>query len=252
MNEPFCWPDYEQGWKEVDCLFTLQWKFFNLFVEVLHLPEVWQWVMLNMYGFCLACISVLQYLPLKKKGQAEARAEKQTASPESSQIDAIGMQKKRHRFMNFSLKMQKGFRENLLKLLKSHEDLQGPASKVDRNDLNNFRSDSNSLIGFFKSFKDASEGKIEFKNFNEDFNENQFKTEWIQLKLEEAQQILLQYIIYNYVWKENSYFKLFSFFKSIVHSFQDFDLWIKKMQKETEAEIYLKEYQFNVKSFLQY
>ena len=41
VNGPFCQPNYEQGWKEVNCLSILQWKFHNLFVEALCLSEMW-------------------------------------------------------------------------------------------------------------------------------------------------------------------------------------------------------------------
>ena len=78
--------------------------------------------------------------------------------------------------MNFSLRMQKGSREGLLKILKGHRDLQGPASKVSRNDLKDFESDSESSEGPLKSFEDVSEGEIEFKAFSEDLNEDQFET----------------------------------------------------------------------------
>ena len=40
VNGPFCWPNYEQGWKEVDYLLILQQKFHNLSVKALCLPEV--------------------------------------------------------------------------------------------------------------------------------------------------------------------------------------------------------------------
>ena len=134
--------------------------------------------MLDTYEFHLACISVLQYLPLKKGGQAEARAEKQATSPESSQIGAIGMQRKKHRFMNSNLEMQKEPKEGLLKLLKGYRDLQGPAPKVSRDNLNDFRSNSDSSESLLKSLKDALEGEIKSKNSNEDFNGDQLEVEW--------------------------------------------------------------------------
>ena len=130
-----------------------------------------------MYRLCFVCVLVLQYLPLEKGGQTEARVEKQATSSESSQIGAIGMQRKRHRSANSSLEMQKGLKKGLLKLLKGHGDLQKPAPKMSRDNLNNFRNDSDFLIGLFKSLKDASEGKIKSRNFNENFNEDQFKAE---------------------------------------------------------------------------
>ena len=68
--------------------------------------------------------------------------------------------------------MQKGFKKGFLKLLKNHENLQESALKVSRDNLNDFESDLDSLRGTLKSFKDVSEGKIEFKNFNEDFNKD--------------------------------------------------------------------------------
>ena len=105
VNGPFCWPDYEQGQEEVDCLSILQWKFCNLSVEALYLPEAQQWIMLNMYGLCLACVLALQYLQLEEEGKAEARAEKWSASPESSQIGTIEMWRKKCRSVNPSLGM---------------------------------------------------------------------------------------------------------------------------------------------------
>ena len=148
--------------------------------------------------------------------------------------------------------MQKGFKKDLLKILKNHRNLQRSALKVNKDNLKNFRSDSEPPRGFPKSFEDASEGEIKFKTFNKDLNEDQLETEWTQLRLKKTQQRLFQHIIYNYAQKENFYFKFFSFFKSVIYSLQDFNLWIKKMQKETEAETHLKKYWFNVKSFLWY
>ena len=101
----------------------MQQKFCNLFVEALYLPEAQQQVTLNIYKFCLACISVLQYLQLEERVKAKTKAEKQSTSPESSQIDTIEMQRKEHRFTNLSLKIQKRPREGLLKILKGYEDL---------------------------------------------------------------------------------------------------------------------------------
>ena len=40
VNESFYQPDYEQGQEEVDCLFILQQKFYNLFIEVLYLSKI--------------------------------------------------------------------------------------------------------------------------------------------------------------------------------------------------------------------
>ena len=125
-----------------------------------------------MYEFCLACISVLQYLCLRKGGQAETRVEKQTASPESNQIDTIEMQRKKHKFINFNLRIQKRLKKGLLKILKNHKNLQEFTLKADENNLNNFRSNSKSLENFFKSFKNALKRKIKSKDFNEDFNED--------------------------------------------------------------------------------
>ena len=56
--------------------------------------------------------------------------------------------------------MQKGPREGLLKILKGHRNLQRPVQKAGRDDLNDFKSNSESLKGTLKSFKDASEGEI--------------------------------------------------------------------------------------------
>ena len=50
-------------------------------------------------------------------------------------------------------------------------------SKVNKNNLNNFRSDLKFLKNLFKSFKNALKREIESKNLSEKFNENQFKTE---------------------------------------------------------------------------
>ena len=195
---PSCWPDYEQGWEEVDCLLILQWKFCNLSVEALYLPEAQQWVMLNMYKPCLACVSVLQYLQLEEEGKTEAKVEKWPTSSESSQIDAIGMQRKKCRFMNSSLRMQEELKEGLLKILKSHEDLQRSVLKVSRDDLKDFRSDSEPSEDLLKSFEDALEGEIESRAPSGDFNEDQLEIEWAQLRPEGAQQRLFWHIIHNY------------------------------------------------------
>ena len=244
-------PDYEQDQKEVNCLSTLQQKFLNLSVEALHLPEAQQQVMLNTYGLCLACISVLQYLHLREERKTEAKAEKQSISPESSQIDTIQIWRKKHRFTNSSLKMQER-PKGLLKILKSHEDLQRPALKIDGNNLNNFRNSLKPLRNPLESFENTSEREVEPKDSSEDLNKDQLEAEWAWLRPEKMQVSLLQHIIHNYAWKENLYFKSFSFFKFIIHSLQNFNSWIKKIQKKTEAEIYLKKYQFNAESFLQY
>ena len=121
---------------------------------------------------------MLQYLHLKEREKVKARVEKQSASPESSQFGAIEMQKKKHRFTNLNLKMQKESREGLLKILKGHRDLQKPASKMGRDDLNNFRSNSEPSKSSFKSFENASEGEVESKDSSEDLNENQLEAEW--------------------------------------------------------------------------
>ena len=204
VNEPSHWPDYKQGWEEVDCLSTLQWKFCNLSVGALCLPEVWQWVTLNMYRLCFACVLMLQYLQLKERGKTEARAEKWPASLESSQIGTIEMQKKKCRFTNSNLKIQKRLRERLLEILKGHGDLQGPVPKVSRDDLKDFESSSEPPRGSIKSFEDASEGEIEPKALSEDLNEDQLETEWIWLRPEKMQQRLSQNIICDYVWEKNS------------------------------------------------
>ena len=120
---------------------------------------------------------MLQYLPLRKGGQAEARAEKQVTSPESSQIDAIQIQRKKHKFINSSLKMQEG-PKGLLKILKGHRDLQGPALKAGRDNLNNFKSNSEPLKNLLKSFKDASEGEVKPRDPNEYLNEDQLEAKW--------------------------------------------------------------------------
>ena len=135
-----------------------------------------QQIILNTYELCLVCVLMLQYLHLREGGKAKARAEKQSASPESSQIDAIQIQRKKHRFINFNLKMQKRFK-GLLKILKSYKDLQESVSKTDRDNLNNFKNKSESSGNLFKSFKNTSEREIEPKNPNRDLNKDQFETE---------------------------------------------------------------------------
>ena len=194
---------------------------------------------------------MLQYLPLGKGGQTEARAEKQFTSPESSQIDTIWIQRKKHRSVNPSLKIQKGPKD-LLKILKSHEDLQGSAPKAGGDDLNDFENDLKPLRGPLESFEDASEGEVEPKNPSGDLDGDQLEAEWAWLRPERMQQRLSWHIICDYVQGENPYSEPSSSFKSIVHSLQDFDPWTKKMQKEAEAEMYLKRYWFNVKSLLWY
>ena len=123
VDEPFHWPNYKQGWEKVDCLSTLQWKFYNLSVGALCLPEVWQWVTLNIYELCFICVLMLQYFWFKEERKAEVRMKKWPANPESSQIGAIKMWRKKCRSVNFNLKMQKRPREGLLEILKSYEDL---------------------------------------------------------------------------------------------------------------------------------
>ena len=103
--------------------------------------------------------------------------EKQTASPESSQIGAIGMQRKKHRSINSSLGIQEGSKEGLLKILKGYEDLQESASKVSRDDLNDFESDLELLRDFLESFKGASEGGVESRDSSKDLNRDQFEAE---------------------------------------------------------------------------
>ena len=80
--------------------------------------------------------------------------------------------------MNFSLKMQEGFREGLLKILKDHRDLQKSDLKAGENDLKDFKSNSESLRDLSESFEDASEREIESKALSGDFNEDQLETEW--------------------------------------------------------------------------
>ena len=150
--------------------------------------------------------------------------EKWPASPESSQIDAIGMWKKKCWSVNSSLGMQKGLREGLLKILKGCEDLWESALKVGEDDLNDFESNLEPLKGALESFEDASEREIESWDSSEDLDEDQLETEWAWLGFEGMQQRLSWHIICNYVWEENFYFKSFSFFKSVVYLLQDFNL----------------------------
>ena len=191
-------PNYEQGQEEVDYLSTLQQKFYNLSVEALYLPEAWQQVTLNTYGPHLACISVLQYLQLKEEGKIKVKAEKWLTNSESSQIDIMRMQRKKCRSANFSLRMQKGPREGLLKILKGHRDLQRFVSKAGKDNLKDFRSDLKSSESLLKSFEDASEGKVKSKALSENFNEDQFEAEWVWLGFKRVQQRLSQHILHNY------------------------------------------------------
>ena len=120
---------------------------------------------------------MLQYLQLEEEGKAEARAEKQPASSESSQIDIIEMWRKKCRSVNPSLKMQEGSRKGLLKILKGHRDLQRPAPKAGRDDLKDFRSNLKPSRGSLKSFEDALEGEVEPKTLSENLNEDQLEAE---------------------------------------------------------------------------
>ena len=133
--------------------------------------------MLNTYGPHLACILALQYLQLKERRKTEVKTEKQPASSESSQIGIIGMWRKKCRFTNSNLGMQKGPRKGLLKILKGHRNLQESASKVGRNNLKNFKNNSESPRSLSESFEDASEREIEPKAFSGDLNEDQLETE---------------------------------------------------------------------------
>ena len=49
--------------------------------------------------------------------------------------------------------------------------------KVSEDNLNDFKSNLKSLRNSFENFEDTSEEKIEFKDFNENLNEDQFETE---------------------------------------------------------------------------
>ena len=90
-------------------------------------------------------------------------------SPESSQIGAIWIWRKKHRSVNFSLGMQEG-PKGLLEILKGYGDLWGPASKAGGDDLNDFRSDSEPLGGLLESFEDVSEGEIEPRDLSGDLD----------------------------------------------------------------------------------
>ena len=48
---------------------------------------------------------------------------------------------------------------------------------MNENNLNNFRSNSESLKDFFKNFKDTLKREIESKDFNKNLNEDQLKAE---------------------------------------------------------------------------
>ena len=120
--------------------------------------------------------------------------------------------------------MQKGPKEGLLKILKGHRDLQKPTPKMSRDNLKDFRSNSEPPRGPPESFEDASEGEVKSKALSEDFNEDQLEAEWVQLRPKEMQQRLFQHIIHNYAQKKNLYFKSSFSFKSVVHSLQDFNL----------------------------
>ena len=72
--------------------------------------------------------------------------------------------------------MQKEFK-GFLKILKGYRNIQRFILKMSKNNLNDFRSNSEFFKIFFKNFENASEREIEFKNLSEDFNKDQFKTE---------------------------------------------------------------------------
>ena len=74
--------------------------------------------------------------------------------------------------MNFNLKMQKRFKEDFVKILKDYRDLQRSAPKVNRDNLNNFRSNLEFSKDFIESFVNAFKRKIKFKNFNKNLNED--------------------------------------------------------------------------------
>ena len=46
-----------------------------------------------------------------------------------------------------------------------------------KNNLNDFRNNSEFSENFFKNFEDISEEEIEFKDFNRDFDEDQLEAE---------------------------------------------------------------------------
>ena len=94
--------------------------------------------------------------------------------------------------------MQEGPR-GLLKILKGHRDLQGPALKVGGDDLNNFGSNSEPLRGLLESFEDASEGEVKPRDPSGDLNGDQLEAEWARLGPEGAQQRLSWHTIHDYV-----------------------------------------------------
>ena len=69
---------------------------------------------------------------------------------------------------------------------------------MSRDNLKNFKNNSEPSEDSLKSFEDASEGEIKFKALSENLNEDQLEAEWAQLRPEEVQQRLFQHIIYNY------------------------------------------------------
>ena len=71
--------------------------------------------------------------------------------------------------------MQKKFKEDLLKILKSHENLQKSVLKANENNLNNFRSDSEPFKSLFESFKDTSKREIKSKALSGDLDKDQLK-----------------------------------------------------------------------------
>ena len=73
--------------------------------------------------------------------------------------------------------MQEKSKKSLLKILKGYKNLQEPVLKTDKNNLNNFRSDSELSKNLFKNFENALKEEIESKDFNKNFNEDQLKTE---------------------------------------------------------------------------
>ena len=73
--------------------------------------------------------------------------------------------------------MQKGSKEDLLKILKDYRNLQGFTPKINEDNLNDFKSNSESLENIFESFKNASEREIEPQDSSEDLNGDQLKAE---------------------------------------------------------------------------
>ena len=71
--------------------------------------------------------------------------------------------------------MQKRFKKDFLKILKGYENLQESVLKISKNNLNDFRNNSEFLKGSFKSFKDTLKEEVESKDFSEDLNKNQFE-----------------------------------------------------------------------------